>query len=117
MPENDCLFCRIIAGEIPAEKVYENEGSLAFKDIHPQAPVHLLVIPKVHYAAVHEVPDDQMTIMADLYRTVSAVVREQNLAAKGGYRLVINAGPKAGQAVGHIHVHILSGRKLTWPPG
>lgn len=117
MSEQQCLFCRITAGEIPAEKVYEDDSSLVFKDIKPQAPVHLLVIPKTHYAAVHDVPHDQMTIMADLFRTVSAVVREQNLAVKGGYRLVINSGEQAGQAVGHIHVHILSGRTFAWPPG
>jgi histidine triad (HIT) family protein len=112
----DCIFCKIVSGQIPAAKVYEDENILVFKDVTPQAPVHLLAIPKDHYASVHDVPADKMHIMTDLFSAVNAVVNKLDLC-KNGYRLVINSGAQAGQAVPHIHVHILAGRDMSWPPG
>ncbi len=112
----NCLFCKIIKGEIPADKVYEDQDTLAFKDISPQAPTHLLVIPKEHYVGIHEIPEDKKIVMERLLSTVSSVVLKEGLT-NDGYRLVVNFGEKANQTVPHIHIHILSGRSLTWPPG
>ncbi len=113
---SECLFCKIQAGEIPANKVYEDEQTLAFHDIEPAAPIHVLVIPRAHYSAVHETPDDDHETMGRVMTTVTKVVEKLGLKEKG-YRLVINSGKDAGQAVPHIHVHVLSGRKMKWPPG
>jgi histidine triad (HIT) family protein len=113
---NDCIFCKIVNNQIPAAKVYEDEHTVAFNDLNPQAPTHILVIPKEHYSGIHEVPSDKMSIMEKLFRAVAAIVMKKGLDSKG-YRLVVNSGEKAGQTVPHIHVHILSGRDMTWPPG
>jgi histidine triad (HIT) family protein len=111
-----CLFCRIIKKDIPAKIVYDDEHTLAFHDINPQAPLHLLVIPKTHYAALHEIPADKSAIITNLFLVVNKVL-QQNKCVENGYRLVVNFGPASGQAVDHIHVHILSGRNMKWPPG
>jgi histidine triad (HIT) family protein len=108
---DDCLFCKIIARKIPAKIVYEDEHALAFHDINPQAPLHLLVIPKAHYAALHEVPHNKTGIITNLFLAVNKVV-EQNKCVENSYRLVVNFGSRSGQTVSHIHVHILSGRDL-----
>ncbi len=108
----DCLFCKIIAGEIPSTKVYEDDSVLAFRDIDPKAPTHILVIPKDHYVSIHDVPEEKSSLFADLMSAVSSIVRQENLV-DGGYRLVVNSGSDGGQIVDHIHVHILGGRKLT----
>ena len=113
---NDCIFCKIAANQIPSTKVYEDEHTLAFSDLHPQAPVHILVIPKLHYAGIHEVPPQHADIYSQLLSVVATIVKEKNLIDKG-YRLVVNFGEFAGQAVDHIHVHILGGRVMQWPPG
>lgn len=113
---SDCLFCKIVKGDIPSDKVYEDENILAFNDISPKAPTHILVIPKKHYAHVHEVPEDKEILMGQLMTAVANIVQDKNLIS-GGYRLVINSGPDAGQEVPHLHVHILSGRSMQWPPG
>ncbi len=113
---NDCLFCKIIAGDIPAKKVYEDEQTLAFYDIDPQAPTHILVIPKKHYEGVHNVPAQEKELFATLMLAVGEIVLQEKLT-ETGYRLVINSGTDALQAVPHIHVHILSGRSMQWPPG
>lgn len=113
---SDCLFCKIIAGEIPSDKVYEDENILAFKDISPKAPTHLLVIPKEHYANIHDVPEEKELLMGKLMTAVGKIVLENDLT-QSGYRLVVNSGSDAGQLVPHIHVHILSGRSMQWPPG
>jgi len=113
---DSCLFCRILKGEIPSQKVYEDAETLVFRDIGPKAPVHLLAIHREHVDAVHNVPAGKTAMFAKLFETVGTVVKQQNLAASG-YRLVINAGQDAGQAVPHIHVHILAGRPMAWPPG
>ncbi|MDD5674817.1 MAG: histidine triad nucleotide-binding protein [Chitinivibrionales bacterium] len=114
--KQSCLFCKIINKEVPAKIVYEDERALAFHDINPQAPLHILVIPKAHYSALHDVPADKYAVITDLFNAVNNVVRE-NKCVENSYRLVVNSGPAAGQAVYHIHVHILSGRALKWPPG
>ncbi len=112
----NCLFCKIVKGEIPAQKVYEDESTLIFKDINPQAPLHYLAIPKKHYRGIQDVPEQESTLFQNLFAAISAVVKKEELNSKG-YRLVVNYGDSAGQAVHHIHVHILSGRTLHWPPG
>jgi histidine triad (HIT) family protein len=111
-----CLFCKIIAKEIPGEVVYEDEHALAFKDIRPVAPSHVLVIPKKHIAAIHDLtPEDAVTV-GNVLVAARKVADQLGLVA-AGYRLVINDGDAAGQTVHHIHVHLLGGRQLTWPPG
>ncbi len=112
----DCIFCKIIAGEIPCVRVFEDEKTIVFRDINPKAPTHLLAIPKEHFAAVQDMPAGKMGVMEELFDAISAVVKKSGLAAKG-YRLVINSGEQAGQAVPHLHAHILAGRDFSWPPG
>ena len=110
----DCLFCRIVAGEIPATIVKRSEGAVAFRDIDPRAPTHVLVIPTRHVPAVRGASDDAM--LGGLLRFASEVATELGLDG-GGYRIVTNTGKDAGQSVDHLHFHVLGGRKLTWPPG
>lgn len=112
----NCIFCKIIKGEIPAKKVYEDKHCCAFYDIKPQAPTHILVIPYEHYAGVHQVPTDKMDIIVHVFTAVSSIVTQLNLT-ENGYRLIINFGKNSGQEVPHIHVHILAGRTMRWPPG
>lgn len=113
---NECLFCKIVSGEIPSTKVYEDEHCIAFNDIDPKAPTHILLIPKKHYAAIHEIPKDKGELFSHIMQAVQKIVTEKNLQTEG-YRLVVNSGERAGQTVFHIHVHILSGRDMQWPPG
>ncbi len=108
-----CPFCAIAEKKLPAEIVYEDGKALAFRDIRPQAPVHVLIIPKEHVASVDAVTDFEL--WSDLMAAVKAVVEKLNLAE--GYRLVVNCGESAGQTVPHLHIHLLSGRGLGWPPG
>ena len=117
MPTADrCLFCRIIDGEIPAKKMHEDDDVIAFNDINPQAPTHILVIPRRHIAALDALtPDDALTIGKTLLRATE-IARDLGLNGDG-YRVVINNGEAAGQTVFHIHVHVLGGRRLGWPPG
>ena len=112
----DCLFCRMVKREVPASVVYEDKDTVVIRDINPQAPTHLLAIPKKHYGAVHVVPPSEAGFFDDLYRSVAAVVKQEKLIDYG-YRLVVNSGRRSGQSVFHIHVHILSGRPMHWPPG
>lgn len=111
---SDCLFCRIVRGEIPATQVAESEDCLAFRDISPQAPVHVLVIPKRHYRSLEEVPD--ASVVGAMSMLAQQVARSEGIAAKG-YRCVINTGEDGGQTVGHLHLHVLGGRGHKWPPG
>ena len=117
MPSNDrCLFCRIAAGEIPAKKVHEDAEVVAFHDINPQAPTHVLVIPRKHIAMLDDLTEaDAATIGTTIVRAVQ-IARDLRLP-EDGYRLVVNNGEGAGQTVFHIHVHILGGRRFGWPPG
>ena len=110
----DCLFCRIAAGEIPAKLIAETEDCLAFRDIDPQAPVHILVVPRRHVASLDQV-DDPM-LLGRLGLLVAQLAREQGVA-ETGYRTVINTGGDAGQSVAHLHLHLLGGRRMKWPPG
>lgn len=112
---NDCIFCKIAAGEIPTEKVYEDDEVVAFKDLRPQAPVHVLVIPRRHIAAIAELTDGDAEIIGKLVVAAKKIAAELGLA--DGFRLIFNNGPDAGQDVYHIHLHLLGGRKFTWPPG
>ena len=107
----NCLFCKIIAGEIPSTKVYEDETVLAFRDIAPQAPTHILVIPKEHIPSVDGVTGENSQVVAHIFETIPAIAKAENLA--NGYRVVSNCGSDAGQTVPHLHFHILGGRELT----
>ena len=112
--EEDCLFCRIVAGEIPADVVAETEDAVAFRDVNPQAPVHVLVVPRQHVADVAELADQAPATVSEL---VSLARRVAVDAGHDSYRLVFNTGPDAGQTVFHAHLHVLAGRGLSWPPG
>jgi histidine triad (HIT) family protein len=114
--QQDCLFCRIIAGEVPSDVVYRDERSLAFRDINPQAPVHLLVIPREHMESLDDATQKDEAILGHLLRVAARVANEQGLS-ESGYRAVVNTGAGAGQSVFHLHVHVLGGRALNWPPG
>jgi histidine triad (HIT) family protein len=110
----DCLFCKIVKGEIPAAKVAESPACIAFNDIAPQAPVHVLIVPREHYASLNDVKDPAVVgAMAAMARDVA---QQLGIAAKG-YRTVINTGDDGGQTVHHIHLHLLGGRRMKWPPG
>ena len=109
---NDCIFCKIVNGEIPSNFIYEDECTVAFNDLSPQAPVHVLVIPKKHYASLNELDDAK--ISAALFNAVREVTKKLGIKE---YRTVINTGESAGQSVFHLHLHILAGRNLQWPPG
>ena len=111
---DDCLFCRIVAGEVPATVVFESERTLAFRDIAPAAPVHVLVVPKDHHRDIGELTDADPALTADLLTVACEVARTEGLV---GYRLVTNTGADGGQTVDHVHVHVLGGRPMTWPPG
>lgn len=112
----DCLFCKIIKKEIPSSTVYEDERIVAFSDINPQAPVHVLLIPKEHYASLNDIPEEKKDILSYLLLKAREIAREKNIAEKG-YRIVLNTARESGQEVFHIHFHLLGGRQMTWPPG
>ena len=111
----DCLFCRIISGEIPSKKVHEDAHTYAFEDINPQAPTHILVIPKKHIAGLKEAVGEDAALIGQCQLAAAKIARERHI--EDGYRTVLNVGPKAGQSVFHMHVHLLGGRTLHWPPG
>jgi histidine triad (HIT) family protein len=112
----DCLFCRIVAGEIPAKTVYEDETVLAFEDVSPQAPVHILIIPKKHIATINDITSGDESLVGHIYSVAAKIARDRGVADTG-YRVTVNCNSDAGQAVFHLHFHLLGGRKLTWPPG
>ena len=112
--KNDCLFCAIAAGEIPSNKVYEDELCYAFRDIAPQAPTHFLVIPKVHIASVSGINAEHSAVVAHIFEVIAKVTKEMGIES---YRVVSNIGEQAGQSVPHLHFHVLAGRDMTWPPG
>jgi histidine triad (HIT) family protein len=116
MAGDDCIFCKIVAGAIPAAKIFEDERAVAFRDINPQAPTHALVIPRAHVASLAEAGEADEALLGHLLLVAARVARDEGLA-ESGYRTVINTGAGAGQTVFHIHVHLLGGRRLTWPPG
>ena len=111
----DCLFCKIVAGTIPSKKVYEDELTYAFGDIHPQAPVHVLIVPKKHFDSLATSSSDDRSLLGHLLDVARNLAAEQKL--EDGYRVVINTGPDGGQTVEHLHLHVLGGRAMHWPPG
>lgn len=112
----DCIFCKIIKGEIPSEKVYENENIIAFKDIDPAAPVHILIIPRKHITSINDIEEDDVNIIGEVFLAAKEIAKKFGIA-EDGYRVVSNCGEKAGQSVMHLHYHLIGGRSLTWPPG
>ena len=112
----DCIFCKIAAKEIPSKALYEDEQAFAFRDIHPQAPVHLLLISKKHFDSILEIGDKDQPVLAHLMKLIPRLAKEHGLA-ESGFRTVINTGPQGGQTVQHLHLHLIGGRQLTWPPG
>jgi histidine triad (HIT) family protein len=111
----DCIFCRITRGEAPAKKVYEDERAFVFEDINPQAPTHVLIIPKKHIVGLKEAQAEDAEIIGYLHLVAAQIARERGI--ENGYRTVFNVGPRAGQSVFHLHLHLLGGRSLRWPPG
>lgn len=111
----DCLFCKIAGKEVQSSIVYEDENMVAFNDINPQAPVHILVVPKKHIPTLLGVKDEDKEVMFSIQKVIARIAQEKNLV--DGFRVVINCGPNAGQAVYHLHFHLLGGRKMEWPPG
>lgn len=113
---SSCLFCRIIAGDIPATKVHEDDELIAFNDIHPQAPMHVLIVPKLHVATLNDLEPAHDALLGSMIRRAAAIAAERGFA-EGGFRTVFNCNAGAGQSVFHIHLHVLGGRTLAWPPG
>jgi histidine triad (HIT) family protein len=113
---NDCLFCRVVAGEIPAKVVFQDEHLVAFQDINPQAPMHVLIVPRRHIASLNELTAEDDGIVGEMVRRAAAIAAEHGHAERG-YRTVFNCNAEAGQTVFHIHLHVLGGRRLGWPPG
>lgn len=111
----DCLFCRIIRGEVPSKKVYEDEHTFAFEDLNPQGPTHVLVIPKKHLAGLKEAGVEDAELVGRCQLAAAHIARERGI--EDGYRTVLNVGPRSGQSVFHLHVHLIGGRVLHWPPG
>lgn len=116
MSESDCLFCGIAEGEIPADLVHESERLVAFRDIDPKAPLHVLVIPREHLASLDAAAGEHGDLLGEALLVAADIARREGVA-EGGYRTVINTGADGGQTVHHLHVHLLGGRALTWPPG
>jgi len=112
----DCIFCKIINGEIPSQKVYEDDDLLAFEDIHPAAPEHVVLIPKKHIESMNEAAEEDIPVLGKLLIAAKNIAADRNLS-DDGYRIVLNCKEGAGQSVFHIHLHLLGGRIFTWPPG
>jgi histidine triad (HIT) family protein len=114
-PMTDCIFCRIIKGEIPSKKAYEDDYVYAFDDLDPKAPTHMLVIPKKHIRGLKEATEEDAELVGRCHVAAAQIARQRGI--EDGYRTVLNVGPNAGQSVFHLHVHLIGGRKLSWPPG
>jgi histidine triad (HIT) family protein len=112
----DCLFCRIIAGEIPVKPVYEDQQLMVIRDINPQAPLHVLIIPKAHVASLNDLEPEHDALVGAMFRRAAAVAKDHGYSERG-FRTVFNTNREAGQSVFHIHLHVLAGRALGWPPG
>ena len=111
----DCIFCKIVSGEIPSTKVYEDDTVVAFNDLSPQAPVHVLIIPKEHIASCDEVTDENSAVVGHIFAVAAKIAKEKGLT--NGYRVVNNCGEEGGQTVHHLHFHLMGGRQFTWPAG
>ena len=112
---NDCLFCKIIAGEIPSKKIYEDDSVYAFSDINPQAPFHAVIVPKAHICSAADITPENSFLAAKIFEAAAKIAKQENLNL--GFRIVTNSGEQGGQTVGHLHFHMLGGRSLGWPPG
>lgn len=112
----DCIFCRIVKGEIPSKKIYEDEHVLVFHDVNPAAPIHYLAIPKEHICSANDIGQDNSTLMADIFEAIAKTAKETGIAADG-YRIANNCGKNGMQTVEHLHFHVLGGRSMQWPPG
>lgn len=112
----DCVFCKILVGEIPADIVYESETAIAFRDINPRAPTHVLIIPRRHIETINDIAEEDQAVVGSLFSAASAIAAQEGVA-QGGYRAVMNCNADAGQTVFHIHLHMLGGRTMHWPPG
>ncbi len=112
----DCLFCKIVAGEIPADIIHETETTVAFRDINPQAPTHVLIIPRKHIATINDIEDEDREIIGSLYTAARDIAVAEGIADEG-YRVVMNCNAGAGQTVFHVHLHLIGGRPMSWPPG
>lgn len=113
---SECLFCGIVKGEVKGDIVYQDNSIVAFRDINPKAPVHLLIVPRKHIATLLDVEEGEKGLIGDIFYLAAKLARDQGIS-KDGFRLVVNCGPGAGQSVYHIHFHLLGGRSFTWPPG
>ncbi|WP_461205584.1 histidine triad nucleotide-binding protein [Clostridium sp. DL1XJH146] len=113
---NDCIFCKIINNEIPSDKVYEDEQVICFNDINPEAPVHVLILPKRHISSINDLKEEDEKLIGHIFVVAKKIAAKLNIDEKG-YRIVANCGEDGGQTVEHIHYHLLGGRNLTWPPG
>jgi histidine triad (HIT) family protein len=113
---DDCIFCKIVAGDIPADKVFEDDTVLAFRDLNPQAPTHVLIIPKRHIATLNDLTPDDEAVVGRMYSAARAIAMQEGFA-EAGYRTVMNCNEAGGQTVFHIHLHLLGGRAMHWPPG
>ncbi|MBN2167907.1 MAG: histidine triad nucleotide-binding protein [Actinobacteria bacterium] len=113
---DDCLFCRIVNKEIGSEIVEESAHCIAFRDINPQAPVHLLIVPKEHITSLRELNEEKCDILSDIFKMINDIAVSEGID-QAGYRVVVNTGEEAGQEVGHVHFHLLGGRFMKWPPG
>jgi histidine triad (HIT) family protein len=116
MTDADCLFCRIVAGEIPSDRVLEDDEVIAFRDINPRAPVHVLVIPRRHIASAADLDETDGPLLGRLFAAAAQVARDSGIT-EGGFRIVTNVGRGAGQSVDHLHFHVMGGRSFSWPPG
>lgn len=116
MTAQDCLFCRIAAGEIPADVIYQSDSAIAFRDINPQAPTHVLIIPRRHVTTINDLEVGDQELVGSLFLAAKDIAQQEGLE-DDGYRVVMNCGEGAGQSVFHIHLHLLGGRLLNWPPG
>ena len=112
----DCIFCKIVSGDIPGDIVYQDEDVLAFRDLNPQAPTHILVIPKKHIATINDIQPEDAELIGKMYLAASQIAKGEGIA-EPGYRAVMNCNREAGQTVFHIHLHLLGGRPMSWPPG
>ena len=113
---SDCLFCSIVEGKVKAKLVYQDDSIVAFKDIAPKAPVHILIIPRKHLVSVSDIAEADRVLIGQIFQVTARLAREQGVA-DSGYRVVVNSGADAGQSVFHLHYHLLGGRQMTWPPG
>jgi len=112
----DCLFCKMVSGEIKPDVVYEDDDVLAFRDVNPQAPMHVLIIPKTHISTANDLDEDNVDVISQMYLAARKIANDEGVS-EAGYRMVMNCNAGAGQSVFHIHLHVLGGRQMAWPPG